>query len=226
MPFRIHYRGVCLIRLEFKACNHVMNYGQWKAVYNSSQLYNILPSWGHVQTIQLFNDRAASKPYCLMSSKGNKLQIAPCDTQQLSQLYMIKIRSDPAYYAAMLNYTDKYIVHQKPVVAHQILRPSMVISIAQITNRDDEKLLSEWYMLPEGESMNIPTDSSLKCASVVDDASNPDPSVAPVLQMVPCDGNSLNQKLIIERSTSNAWIKYIRKRLEIAHYFPKATVKM
>ena len=238
MPFRIHYKDVCLTNTEFKPCVLLVPYKQLKAIYDTNQLYSLLPKWGHVQRIQLFQN-PNSKPYCLMTnitrtgSNKHSIQISACDENNLSQLYMIKMLTyHPVYYSTIVNNTDKYIVHQRPPSSSlatslsHVLSPIIVVSIGQITSRTDEQWLHNWYMSSENEEFSIPSNSSMKCMSVMGDtpetsSQNPLLSTNMNIQMVTCNKNDSNQKIILERSTSNAWIKYIRKRLEIAHYYPK-----
>lgn len=233
MPFRIHYQDLCLTKLHFTACIHVETHKSMKSIYNANQLYNLIPKWNQLQPIQLF-ELDNSRPYCLSTAKGkNQLSVVLCNLRESSQLFMIKVRSNPDQLPSMFNHSDKYIVHQKPIVNQQVLSSVMTISIAQITDNTDIEVLSLWLTRTELMKDNVKNEagfndkvknSSLRCLSIVNDVLLTTPittmNTPPHVSMEICDDASVSQKIIIERSTSHAWIKYIRKKLSITHYYP------
>ena len=110
-----------------------------------------------------------------------------------------------------------------------LLPPSVIISVAQVERREDVGLLTNWYHAPftrqreaSGHTASYPP--SLRCISInpPGDGDRPEHERSELLDgtvtMESCNAHDYNQKIVIERTSTVAWVKFLRKKLETDHY--------
>lgn len=104
--------------------------------------------------------------------------------------------------------------HSRYITSNSILPHTVTISIAQVTHGHDIPYLEDWYA---GKYAYNNSKNSLMCVTI------PDGGIVPFqmeakepkseIYMELCNGNK-NQEFVIERTTMNAWIKYVRLMIE------------
>lgn len=106
------------------------------------------------------------------------------------------------------------------------LAPVLTMSVAQVTSYSDLPLLYDWYHAPFTHQREASGDSpiypaSLQCMAVYPAATSGAAAAAggeTGVVMETCDSHKSSQRVVLERSSTVAWVRFIRKHLEQWHY--------
>ena len=142
-------------------------------------------------------------------SKENSKEHEEAVHKILSQQFLIKIFKELPHIPGqnMNQYTAQHALqhlNNRYIVPQAVLPMIVALSIAQITNLDDITDLEQWY---HNHKHSKSQTSTLLCMAIYPEAQDE-------VLMEPCNPLSHHQKFIIERTTSAAWIKFIRLQLE------------
>ena len=233
MPFRLHKHHQCLTSekpeggqlLQHSCATHARVELSSKQLANSTysgqQLFHFLPLLPTTQQIRIF--KGVDKMCLTVGSTTGQdehlrksVSLEPCFSSYstdrgLSQQFLVRVLHSTAAEHLTANEHRQFIVSPKNN-PHSILPAVSVVSVAHVGHRKDLKLLAKWPSRREAT-----TQGSLRCLAMY-----PGRGQGQSVAMEPCDENSPNQKIVIERSSSVAWVKYIRKRIEHEHYFAES----
>lgn len=158
-----------------------------------------------------------------------RVSLSPCYStfkkdHGLSQQFLVRVlHSTTADHLSAAEHRQ-FIVSAKNI-PHALVPAVTVVSIAYIGDLADRSLLEDWHphshkhgqghrRTTSASDTTATSNGSLLCLAIYSRQEDP-------VVMEPCDSQSTNQKIVLERSSTVAWVKYIRKRLEHQHYFPK-----
>ena len=240
MPFRIHKYNKCLtytpsppstvFQEECYFHEPVTNRRgefRYRSIYASTQLFSFFPLLKSLQPI--YTRAARADDWCLASVKESDglihVKSKSCCNREYcwDQLFAVKIYKDAS--RSLLRQEDKstFVAGNKRIVDQSILPVTMnsPLSFAQVNKYADLKILQQWY---EGDSskefLSKMKTSSLRCMALK--PLSPHGIIAnnetDILVMEHCDVTSDDQRFIVERTTANAWIKFIRRRLQQQFY--------
>jgi hypothetical protein len=238
MPFRMHKNHLCITaegakggRLVQKPCitNVTMSSPPMNSTYSRLQLFHFFPLLKSTQQLKVMVGRQHSCVTVVAPGGDDhrirkKLDLQECfSTYQkdggLSQQFLVRVLHSATADRLTAAEHRQFIVSAKNI-RHAVLPAVSVVSIAHISDPADLGLLEDWHKHGQSHRRTAATgevepQGTLRCMAVY-------PSTGgETVFMEPCDPRSVHQNIVLERSSTVAWVKYIRKRLEHQHYFPK-----
>ena len=234
--------------LRTAPCVTNVTYSFMNSTYSNDQLWHFLPLLTSTQQLRVLPLGQPMKCLTSYPIRGNSsssssdddnearrlLQMADCVTNHetrdaLAQLFLVRVLHGPAATEAQASEPHaEYIVGTKNLV-HATLPAQAVVSVAQVTDPADRHLLEDWHPVshrhrgrhrqpPPAPAAAHPLNPRLRCLTVY--PANSTATGAECMVMEACDVNSPLQRIPLERTSTVAWVKYIRRRVEHQYYYP------
>jgi hypothetical protein len=237
MPFRLHQHGACLTLREDRSfgmspCVVNTTYGSdWNSTYSPLQLFHFLPLLRSVQQLQLMLHGGNERIMCLAvggSTRGSPaaLRMEKCYNDMklhrsagndedkpgkaFNQLFLVKMLSSMGVDPWASRGGRHEFITGRSVVAHAKLPTVVPVAVAHVSNHDDLHHLRNWY-----EDASVPVSDNVQCLTLLPGNASAAGVGAVLLR---CDPLDERQQILIERTSTVAWVKYIRRHLDHMHY--------
>lgn len=228
MPFRLHVDRQCLTlnltdeSLRTELCVQWQTYGEdWNCTYSALQLVHFFPLVRAAQPLRIMSGEDF---LCLTTADADgsaggqrTVRALPCfdigdgnSKRQQDQMFVVRGLSAQSDLWSSHSSREQFLV-TRAAIPRARLPAVATVSVALAGNPEDAELLLQWQ-----KGLVSKPNPQLLCISLL--SKNATSAGDEGVMLRHCDHMDQSQHIVIERSSTVAWIKYIRKRIDNEHY--------